>query len=91
MEQGGSFSASLRVRDHHRSPNNTLLQSFNIVILSNKLNLLLPFGPLAILLHYLTDNKVNVVLATQKVLFIMCPTPTNDSFLLCGSGMGLPV
>ncbi|XP_018434027.1 vacuolar cation/proton exchanger 5 isoform X2 [Raphanus sativus] len=54
MEQGGSFSTSLRV---HRSPNNTLLQSFNIVILSNKLNLLLPFGPLAILLHYLTDNK----------------------------------
>lgn len=86
MEQGGSFSASLRVRDHHRSPNNTLLQSFNIVILSNKLNLLLPFGPLAILLHYLTDNKVNVVLATQKVLF-MSPTPTNDSFfVVCAQG-----
>ncbi|KAJ0253293.1 Vacuolar cation/proton exchanger 2 [Hirschfeldia incana] len=53
MEQGGSFSASRR----DRSPNNTLLQSFNIVILSNKLNLLLPFGPLAILLHYLTDHN----------------------------------
>ncbi|KAG2328076.1 hypothetical protein Bca4012_037113 [Brassica carinata] len=53
MEQGGSFSANFR----DRSPNNTVLQSFKIVILSNKLNLLLPFGPLAILLHYLTDNK----------------------------------
>ncbi|KAF2605995.1 hypothetical protein F2Q68_00044507 [Brassica cretica] len=50
-QQGGSFSPSFR-------DNNTLLQSFKIVILSNKLNLLLPFGPLAILLHYyLTDNK----------------------------------
>ncbi|KAF8082121.1 hypothetical protein N665_0846s0004 [Sinapis alba] len=53
MEQGGSFSASFR----DRSPNNTLLHSFKIVILSNKLNLLLPFGPLAILLHYLTYNN----------------------------------
>ncbi|CAD5315655.1 unnamed protein product [Arabidopsis thaliana] len=33
------------------------VESFKIVILSNKLNLLLPFGPLAILVHYLTDNK----------------------------------
>lgn len=60
MEQGGSISASFR----DRSPNNTLLHSFKIVILSNKLNLLLPFGPLAILLHYLTynNNKVSRLL-----------------------------
>ncbi|CAA7015448.1 unnamed protein product [Microthlaspi erraticum] len=56
MEQGGSFSASFG-EGTPKSPKNTVLQSFKIVILSNKLNLLLPFGPLAILLHYLTDNK----------------------------------
>jgi len=57
MEQG-SLSASFRERAS-KTPNNSVLQSFKIVILSNKLNLLLPFGPLAILLHYLTDNKVS--------------------------------
>lgn len=57
MEQG-SLSASFRER-MSKTPKNTVLQSFKIVILSNKLNLLLPFGPLAILLHYLTDNKVS--------------------------------
>ncbi|CAN8321736.1 unnamed protein product [Cochlearia groenlandica] len=56
MEQGGSLSGSFRERTP-KSPNNSVLQSFKIVVLSNKLNLLLPFGPLAILLHYLTDNK----------------------------------
>ncbi|KAG7600654.1 Sodium/calcium exchanger membrane region [Arabidopsis suecica] len=55
MEQG-SLSASFRERAT-KTPMNSVLQSFKIVILSNKLNLLLPFGPLAILLHYLTDNK----------------------------------
>ncbi|XP_010480114.1 PREDICTED: vacuolar cation/proton exchanger 5 [Camelina sativa] len=55
MEQG-SLSPSFRERAT-KTPNNSVLQSFKIVILSNKLNLLLPFGPLAILLHYLTDNK----------------------------------
>ncbi|AEE33289.1 vacuolar cation/proton exchanger [Arabidopsis thaliana] len=51
MEQG-----SLRER-RAKAPRNSVVQSFKIVILSNKLNLLLPFGPLAILVHYLTDNK----------------------------------
>lgn len=58
MEQGGSLPGSFRERTA-KSPKNSVLQSFKIVILSNKLNLLLPFGPLAILLHYLTDNKVS--------------------------------
>ncbi|KAG2246142.1 hypothetical protein Bca52824_085770 [Brassica carinata] len=35
-----------------KSPKNSVLKSIKIVILSNKLNLLLPFGPLAILVHY---------------------------------------
>ncbi|ESQ29895.1 hypothetical protein EUTSA_v10011487mg [Eutrema salsugineum] len=56
MEQGGSFSANFQERTA-KAPKHSVLQSFKIVILSNKLNLLLPFGPLAILLHYLTDNK----------------------------------
>ncbi|XP_020869747.1 putative vacuolar cation/proton exchanger 6 [Arabidopsis lyrata subsp. lyrata] len=51
MEQG-----SLRER-RAKAPRNSVIQSFKIVILSNKLNLLLPFGPLAILVHYLTDTK----------------------------------
>lgn len=51
LEQGGSLSA--------KSSKNTVIQSFKIVILSNRLNLLLPFGPIAILVHYLTDNKVS--------------------------------
>ncbi|KAH0895255.1 hypothetical protein HID58_057684 [Brassica napus] len=49
LEQGGSLPV--------KTTKNTVIQSFKIVILSNKLNLLLPFGPLAILVHYLTDNK----------------------------------
>ncbi|CAL9219025.1 unnamed protein product, partial [Arabidopsis halleri] len=47
---------SLRER-RAKAPRNSVVQSFKIVILSNKLNLLLPFGPLAILVHYMTDNK----------------------------------
>lgn len=74
-QQGGSFSPSFR-------DNNTLLQSFKIVILSNKLNLLLPFGPLGILLHYyLTDNKVS-----YKFRYV----PRFDS-CCCDSGMGFPI
>uniref|UniRef100_A0A0D3BNB4 Vacuolar cation/proton exchanger n=1 Tax=Brassica oleracea var. oleracea TaxID=109376 RepID=A0A0D3BNB4_BRAOL len=49
LEQGGSLPV--------KTTKNSVIQSFKIVILSNKLSLLLPFGPLAILVHYLTDNK----------------------------------
>ncbi|CAN8259511.1 unnamed protein product [Cochlearia groenlandica] len=55
MEQG-SISPSFRVHTA-KSPKNSVLESFKIVILSNKLNLLLPFGPLAILVHYMIDSK----------------------------------
>ena len=44
-----------------KSPKNSVLKSIKIVILSNKLNLLLPFGPLAILVHYMIDSKVSVL------------------------------
>jgi Ca2+:H+ antiporter len=57
------------------------------VILSNKLNLLLPFGPLAILLHYLTDNKVSS--CTFWVLFIavsFLPVISQEMILLVAQG-----
>ncbi|CAA7016338.1 unnamed protein product [Microthlaspi erraticum] len=55
MEQGSLSTSS----PGHiaKSPKNSVLKSIKIVILSNKLNLLLPFGPLAILLHYMIDSK----------------------------------
>lgn len=52
MKTYSYFSESL-------SPKRTigrLLRSINIVIMSAKINLLLPFGPLSILLHYLTNK-----------------------------------
>lgn len=36
-----------------------LLGSIKTVIFSNKLNLLMPFGPLAIMVHNLTGHKVS--------------------------------
>ena len=56
MEQG---SLSLSFPEHAtKSPKNSVLRSIKIVIFSNKLNMLLPFGPLAILVHYMIDSKV---------------------------------
>ncbi|CAF2101784.1 BnaA05g26020D [Brassica napus] len=55
MEQG---SLSLSFPEHAtKSPKNSVLRSIKIVIFSNKLNMLLPFGPLAILVHYMIDSK----------------------------------
>lgn len=39
---------------------NNVLRSIKIVLFSNKLNLLMPFGPLAILVHILTGSKVSL-------------------------------
>ncbi|XP_010552333.1 PREDICTED: vacuolar cation/proton exchanger 5 isoform X2 [Tarenaya hassleriana] len=55
MEEGslsGNFS-----QHTDKAPKNSVLESIKIVIFSNKLNLLLPFGPIAILVHHLTGNK----------------------------------
>ncbi|CAA0829509.1 Vacuolar cation/proton exchanger 2 [Striga hermonthica] len=46
------FSASWVLRKVHR---NSILRSIYIVLIKAKINVLLPFGPLAIMLHYLTD------------------------------------
>ncbi|KAF3584442.1 hypothetical protein F2Q69_00031745 [Brassica cretica] len=55
MEQG---SLSPSFPEHAtKSPKNSVLKSIKIVIFSNKLNMLLPFGPLAILVHYMIDSK----------------------------------
>ncbi|CAH8384882.1 unnamed protein product [Eruca vesicaria subsp. sativa] len=56
LMEKGSFSPSFREHTT-KSPKNSVLRSFKIVILSNKLNMLLPFGPLAILVHYMIDSK----------------------------------
>ncbi|KAG2315629.1 hypothetical protein Bca52824_018751 [Brassica carinata] len=55
MEQG-SISPSFHGHAT-KSPKNSVVKSIKIVILSNKLNLLLPFGPLAILVHYMIYSK----------------------------------
>lgn len=38
---------------------NSVFDSIRIVVFSNKLNLLMPFGPLAVLVHILTDHNVS--------------------------------
>lgn len=39
---------------------NVVYKSIKIVIFSNKLNLLIPFGPLAIVVHILTGHNVSL-------------------------------
>ncbi|KAG2305722.1 hypothetical protein Bca4012_085293 [Brassica carinata] len=56
LMEKGSLSPSFHAHTT-KSPKNSVLRSIRIVILSNKLNLLLPFGPLAILVHYMIDSK----------------------------------
>ncbi|CAD5322928.1 unnamed protein product [Arabidopsis thaliana] len=62
MEQG-SLSTSFP-QQTPKAPKNSVLNSIKIVIFCNKLNLLLPFGPLAILVHYMIDSKGWVFLLT---------------------------
>lgn len=51
-------SSSLRfIKKMHRI---SILRSIYIVIIKAKINVLLPFGPLAILLHYVTGKHVRV-------------------------------
>lgn len=49
------FSASWVVRKVNRI---SILKSIYIVLFKAKINVLLPFGPLAIVLHYLTNKQV---------------------------------
>lgn len=49
------FSASWVLREVNRV---SILRSIYIVLIKAKINVLLPFGPLAIMLHYLTKRHV---------------------------------
>lgn len=51
------FSASWVLKKVH--PIN-VLRSVHIVLLKAKINILLPFGPLAIMLHYITNKHVRI-------------------------------
>lgn len=72
MSEGGSFSGVGSME----TLNNGVCRSIKTVVFSNKLNLLMPFGPLAILVHLLTGNQVNNCLhkngiAIYFIFFIM--------------------
>ena len=45
-----------------------VFMSIRIVVFSNKLNFLMPFGPLAVLIHILTDHNVSF-------MYILLPSP----------------
>lgn len=84
MEQG---SLSLSFPEHAtKSPKNSVLRSIKIVIFSNKLNMLLPFGPLAILVHYMIDSKVSVLILV--VLFHVVRVEPQEMIVSLGSGVG---
>ncbi|KAK4803625.1 hypothetical protein SAY86_003442 [Trapa natans] len=56
MSEGGSFPGVSRA-GNGKMLSHGICKSIKIVLFSNKLNLLMPFGPLAILVHILTDNQ----------------------------------
>ena len=85
MEQG---SLSLSFPEHAtKSPKNSVLRSIKIVIFSNKLNMLLPFGPLAILVHYMIDSKVSVLILV--VLFHVVRVEPQEMIVSLASGVGV--
>ena len=85
MEQG---SLSLNFPEHAtKSPKNSVLRSIKIVIFSNKLNMLLPFGPLAILVHYMIDSKVSVLILV--VLFHVVRVEPQEMIVSLASGVGV--
>ena len=53
-----SLSGSLPV-DGNKIIRNDVYKSIKTVVFSNKLNLLIPFGPLAILVHKMTAHNVS--------------------------------
>ena len=53
-----SLSGSLRVCGN-KMKRNSVYKSIKTVVFSNKLNLLIPFGPLAILVHKMTAHNVS--------------------------------
>lgn len=47
---------------------NSVFLSIRVVVFSNKLNLLMPFGPLAILVHALTNHNVSFYILLHHLL-----------------------
>lgn len=78
---------------------NSIIRSIYIVLIKAKINVLLPFGPLAILLHYLTGKHVRskafpiTFLLVLKIYFkkssriSFCGHLFNAHFLLVGMGL----
>lgn len=54
----GSQSGDSRAA-HHQTLRGTIYRSIRVVVFSNRFNLLMPFGPLAILVHNLTGHNVS--------------------------------
>lgn len=54
----GSFSGGLQARGN-KMWRNAVCKSIKTVVFSNKLNMLMPFGPLAIFVHIFTGHNVS--------------------------------
>lgn len=50
---------------------NGVYRSIKTVVFSNKLNLLMPFGPLAIMVHKLTGHKVSLIIYIFVLKFFL--------------------
>ena len=53
---------------HHEAMAGMIYRSIRVVLLSSKLNLLMPFGPLAILVQILTGHHVSCIVHIIKFL-----------------------
>lgn len=59
MAEIGSCSGSLKARNNIMFMRNVVYENIKKVVFSSKLNLLMPFGPLAILAEKLTGHHVS--------------------------------
>lgn len=66
------FSASWVLREVNRV---SILRSIYIVLIKAKINVLLPFGPLAIMLHYLTKRHVRELELSNRNGIVMRRIP----------------
>lgn len=67
FEHIGSLAAV--VQHTPRRTRNRILLSIYIVLIKAKINVLLPFGPLAIILHYLTGKHVRLTCHLIYIIF----------------------
>lgn len=81
FEHIGSFAA---VAQYNPRRTNRILMSIYTVLVKAKTNVLLPFGPVAIMLHYLTGKQVRIVILFCT-LFFSNHTGDDYSFLFSHS------